>query len=342
MTDELEGIHLDALNDALHAHIEGFEGIESMAAFEAGQSNPTYLITTSGKKYVLRRKPSGELLPSAHAVDREYRVMSALAQASFPVPKMYLYAEQSDAVDTPFFVMAFVEGRVFDNVQMPQLTPDERKQVFKAMVQTMAQLHAIVPEAVGLGDYGKQGNYFARQIGRWSKQYKASETDTIPEMDKLIDWLPQNIPADDETRVIHGDFGMHNLMFHPTEPRIVAVLDWELSTLGHPIADLTYNMLPWYTPSLPERPSFQGLDLAAHGIPTFEAYMNRYCELTGRAPIANPAFYRAYNLFRFAAIAQGIVARAIQGNASNPRAMEMRQVVAPLAQLGWMEAEKAK
>ncbi|MDQ7035111.1 MAG: phosphotransferase family protein [Anaerolineae bacterium] len=226
MANELEGIHLEVLNDYLHAHIDGFEGIQHMAAFEAGQSNPTYVIQTSGKKYVLRRKPSGQLLPSAHAVDREFRVMSGLAKANFPVPKMYLYAAESDAVETPFFVMDFVEGRVFDNVQMPQLTPDERKQVFEAMVQTMAKLHAIVPDDVGLGDFGKQGNYFTRQIGRWSKQYKASETDKIPEMDKLIDWLPQNIPADDETRVIHGDFGMHNLMFHPTEARIVAVLDW--------------------------------------------------------------------------------------------------------------------
>jgi aminoglycoside phosphotransferase (APT) family kinase protein len=341
MTTPLEGINLTALNDYLHAHIDGFEGIQTMETLSAGQSNPTYRITTSGKKYVLRRKPSGQLLPSAHAVDREYQVMSALAKVNFPVPTMYLYAEEPDIVETPFFVMGFVEGRVFWNVQMPDLTPDERKPIFEAMAQTMAKLHAIVPEDVGLGDFGKQGNYFVRQIGRWSKQYKASETETIPEMDKLIDWLPQNIPADDETRVIHGDFGMHNLMFHPTEPRIVAVLDWELSTLGHPIADLTYNMLPWYPPSLKERPSFLGLDLQAHGIPAFEDYMNRYCELTGREAITNPAFYRAYNLFRFAAIAQGIVARAIQGNASNPRAIEMKQVVAPLAQLGWMEAQKA-
>jgi aminoglycoside phosphotransferase (APT) family kinase protein len=341
MTTPLEGIHLTALNDYLHAHIDSFEGIQTMEAFEAGQSNPTYVIQTSGKKYVLRRKPWGQLLPSAHAVDREYQVMSALAKVNFPVPPMYLYAEETAAVDTPFYVMGFVEGRIFTNVQMPDLTPDERKPIFEAMVQTMAKLHALVPEAIGLGNFGKQGNYFVRQIGRWSKQYKASETETIPEMDKLIDWLPQNIPADDETRVIHGDFGMHNLMFHPTEPRIVAVLDWELSTLGHPIADLTYNMLPWYTPSLKERPSFQGLDLQAHGIPAFEAYMNRYCELTGREPITNPAFYRAYNLFRFAAIAQGIVARALQGNASNARAIEMKEVVAPLAQRGWMEAQKA-
>ena len=337
----MTAINTEKLNDYLKEHIPDFEGIESIEAFEAGQSNPTYRIKTSGKKYVLRRKPSGDLLPSAHAVDREFRVMSGLAKADFPVPEMYLYAEEPDVVETPFFVMSFVEGRVFDNVTMPDLTPDERRPIFDAMLETMAKLHAIVPEDVGLGDFGRQGNYFARQIRRWSKQYQASETDEITEMNRLIDWLPENIPADDETRVIHGDFGMHNLMFHPTQPRIVAVLDWELSTLGHPIADLTYNMLPWYTPSLAERPSFAGLALAAHGIPEFDDYMNRYCELTGREPIENPAFYRAYNLFRFAAIAQGIVARAIQGNASNPRAMEMRQVVAPLAQLGWVEAQKA-
>ena len=340
--NDLDGINPQALEDYLHAHIEGFSGPLTIEAFEAGQSNPTYRLTTPTDKYVLRRKPSGKLLPSAHAVDREYRVMSALYPTGFPVAKTYLYAEEPEAVETPFYVMDFVEGRVFWNTRLPQLSPKERGEVFDAMVATMAQLHAIDPQAVGLEDYGKQGNYFTRQIGRWSKQYKASETEAIEPMDKLIDWLPTAIPEDDETRVIHGDFGMHNLMFHPIQQRIVAVLDWELSTLGHPIADLTYNMLPWYSPHVEGvMASFQGLDLRAHGVPSFEEYLSRYCERTGRAPIENPGFYRAYNLFRIAAILQGIVARALQGNASNPRALEMRNFVRPLAEMGWKEAQQA-
>ena len=338
-----DGINHDALHAYLSQHIPDFEGELTINAFAAGQSNPTYLLETPTKKYVLRRKPSGKLLPSAHAVDREYRVMTALGKTGFPVPKTYLYAEEPEIVETPFFVMDFVEGRVFFNTRMPELEPDERRQMFEAINRTMAQLHAIDPESVGLGDYGKQGNYFTRQIGRWSKQYKASETDDIPEMDNLIAWLPDNIPVDDtETRVIHGDFGLHNLMFHPTEPRIVAVLDWELSTLGHPIADLTYNMMPWYAPHVENvMVSFQGLDLEAHGVPAFEEYMTRYCERTGRDPIEKPDFFKAYNLFRLAAIAQGIVARAIQGNASNPQAMQLRQFVRPLAELGWQFAKSA-
>jgi aminoglycoside phosphotransferase (APT) family kinase protein len=344
MTDQAmtTGLNPDALEAYLHEHVDGFQGPLEIHAFEAGQSNPTYKLETPGHTYVLRRKPDGKLLPSAHAVDREYRVMHALGQTDFPVPRMYLYAEEPDVVATPFYIMDFVVGRVFWNARLPDLTPEQRRDVFDAMNETMAKLHAIAPADVGLEDYGKSGNYFARQIGRWSKQYKASETESIEAMDKLIAWLPENIPADDETRIIHGDFGMHNLMFHPTETRIVAVLDWELSTLGHPIADLTYNMLPWYGPHVEGiMASFEGLDLTAHGVPSFDEYVNRYCEISGRPPLENPGFYRAYNLFRIAAILQGIVGRALQGNASNPNALQMRPYVHPLAERGWQEAQSA-
>ncbi len=339
-----QGIDVDLLTAFLTEKIDGFTGPLTVEPFEAGQSNPTYRLTTPDKNYVLRRKPSGKLLPSAHAVDREYRVMTAVGSVGFPVPKTYVYADDFDGVDTPFFVMDFVPGRVMWKTDMPDLSPDERRNAFESILQTMAQLHTIEPDAVGLDTFGKKGNYFARQIGRWTKQYKASETENIPAMDRLIDWLPDNTPDTEETRVIHGDMGLHNLMFHPTEPKIAAVLDWELSTLGHPFADLTYNMMPWYMPKVDGdvMGSFQGLDYEAHGIPTFDAYISRYCALTGRDPITNPGFYMAFNTFRLAAIAQGIVARAMQGNASNPRAMEMKKYVAPLAELGWYHAQNSR
>jgi aminoglycoside phosphotransferase (APT) family kinase protein len=330
------------LHEYLGDSIEGYEGPLTVKQFEGGQSNPTYMLVTPKRKYVMRRKPPGKLLKSAHAVDREFRVMSALNKVDFPVPTAHVLCEDESVAGTIFFVMSYVPGRVFWDPTMPDLNNAERAAVFDSVNETIAKLHQVDYRAIGLEDFGRPGNYFARQISRWSKQYQLSETETVEEMDQLIEWLPTSIPGDDETCLIHGDYSFHNILIHPTEPKVAAVLDWELSTTGHPLGDLTYNTMAWYRPKLSDgRGSFEGVDLKALGIPSFDEYVTRYCERTGRKPIENVAWYRAYNLFRSAAIAQGILGRVRDGTAAAANATELGATIRPMAQAAWKEAKAA-
>jgi aminoglycoside phosphotransferase (APT) family kinase protein len=287
---------------------------------------------------VLRRKPPGKLLPSAHAVDREFRVISALAGA-FPVPRALLLCEDETVIGTPFYLMEYVEGRIFWDPTLPGHTPRERAAIFDEMNRVLALLHSVDYAARGLGDYGKPGNYFSRQIDRWTRQYRASETETIEAMDRLIEWLPQNIPPGDETCLVHGDYRLDNLIFHPDAPEIVAVLDWELSTLGHPLADFAYHLMSWRLPP-GVFPGLAGRDLNSLGIPTESEYVEEYCHRTGRTRIDNLDFYLAYNLFRLAGILQGIMGRVRDGTASSARAEEMGKLARPLAELGWQHIKK--
>jgi aminoglycoside phosphotransferase (APT) family kinase protein len=327
----------------LRAKLPGYRGPLVVRQFDGGQSNPTYLLQTPARKYVLRRKPSGVLLKSAHAVDREFRVLSALARQGFPVPEPLLLCEDDAIIGTMFYVMAHVEGRIFWDCAMPDLAATERAAIFDSVNQTLATLHRFDPAGVGLQDFGRPGNYFARQINRWSQQYELTKTADIVEMDKLIAWLPSAMPADDGLgRITHGDYSFHNVLIHPTEPRVVAVIDWELSTIGHPLGDLTYHMMEWYRPPGTDlRGTLKGRDLGALGIPSFEEYAATYCERTGFALGENWAFYRAYNLFRVAAIIQGVVQRSQNGNASASNASELAARILPLAQAGWREACEA-
>jgi aminoglycoside phosphotransferase (APT) family kinase protein len=329
-----------ALERWMAEHVEGFKGPLTVEQFKGGQSNPTYKLSTPGAQYVLRRKPPGKLLPSAHAVDREYRVMKALGEQGFPAPHMFGLCEDESVIGTAFYIMDFVAGRIFWDPYLPDLSPDQRGAIYDASNATLAQLHSIDHEAAGLGDYGKPGNYFERSIGRWSKQYKAAETETVAAMDKLIEWLPEHAPAQERTSVVHGDYRLDNMIFHPTEPRVIAVLDWELSTLGDPLADFTYQLMQWRTPK-DIRNGFLGQDLKAMGIPTEEEYVKAYCERTGRDGIPKLDFYFAYNIFRLTSIVQGVYARSLQGNASNEKAKEMGALVKPMAEYAWSIAEGA-
>jgi aminoglycoside phosphotransferase (APT) family kinase protein len=328
-----------ALDAWLRERIPGYAGPLQVEQFKGGQSNPTFLLITPGQRYVLRRKPPGKLLPSAHAIDREYRVMAALAATEVPVPTTYALCEDDGVIGTAFYVMEHVPGRILWDPALPGMTPPERAAIFDSMNAVIAALHQVDLPRVGLADYGKPGNFFARQIGRWTTQYRASETEPIEAMDRLIDWLPQNIPSADTTTLVHGDYRLDNLVFHATEPRVIAVLDWELSTLGHPMADFAYHALAWETPAGAMR-GLGGLELAALGIPTAQAYLERYCERTG-APMPTRAewdFYLAYNLFRGAAISQGILRRALDGSASSTHALEAGRRARAVAEAGWRRA----
>lgn len=329
-----------ALAAWMEDQITGFAGPLTVSQFKGGQSNPTYKLTTPDHAYVLRRKPPGKLLPSAHAVDREFEVMSKLGAAGFPAPRMHGLCMDRDVIGTEFYVMDFVAGRIFWDPLLPDLAKDDRAPIYDAANATLAHLHSIDHEAAGLGEYGKPGNYFQRQVGRWSKQYRAAETGTVEAMDKLIAWLPDAAPEQERTSVVHGDYRLDNMIFHPTEPRVIAVLDWELSTLGDPLADFTYQLMGWVMP--PEvRNGFLGVDIEALGIPSMETYVAAYCERTGRSSIPDLNFYFAYNIFRLASIVQGVYARSLQGNASNARAQEMGKAVEPLAQAAWGFAKAA-
>ena len=300
--------------------------------YEGGQSNPTYFLATGGTGYVLRRKPPGKLLPSAHLIEREYRVLSALAATDVPVPRPLLLCEDPSVIGTAFYVMEHVPGRVFADPRLPGLAPPERAAVYASMVDVLARLHRVDWQALGLADYGRPGNYFQRQIHRWTEQYRASETETIPAMERLIEWLPRHIPADDQTTIAHGDYRLANLLVHPTEPRVVAVLDWELSTLGHPLADLAYSAMAYRLP----RALFDGLadeDLGPLGIPSEDAYVADYCRRTGRMGIADWPFCLAFAMFRLAAIVQGIMGRVRAGTAAAANARERGALARPLADI---------
>ncbi len=323
----------------LKANVEGYKGPLEVQQFKGGQSNPTFKLVTPERKYVLRRKPPGKLLPSAHAVDREYRVIKALGQTDVPVAKAYALCEDDSVIGTAFYVMDCVEGRIFWDQRLPELNRDERGQIFDAMNRTIAALHSVDYNAVGLSDFGKAGDYFARQIARWSKQYKASETEHIPAMEKLIEWLPANIPPGDEVSVVHGDYRMDNMIFHPTEPRVVAVLDWELSTLGHPLGDFTYHLMSWRLAPDVFR-GIQGVDFAALGIPDEAEYCRRYCQRTGRDGIPHLEFYMAYNMFRIAGILQGIMGRVKDGTAASQHAIESGKRAKPIAEIAWAVVER--
>jgi len=331
-----------ALERYLGGRIEGFSGPLSAEQFRGGQSNPTYLLRAGNARYVLRAKPgpAAKLLPSAHAVEREFRVITALGRAGIPVPRTYCLCEDESVVGRSFFVMEYVEGRVLWDQSLPGMTSSERGAIYDEMNRVIAALHELDYRAAGLADYGKPGNYFERQIARWSRQYRASETEKVADMDRLIEWLPENIPPGDETAVVHGDYRMDNLVFHPREPRILAILDWELSTLGHPLADFSYHCMSWHIPPGKFR-GIAGLDLEALGIPGEAQYIAAYCARTGRERIEHWDFYLAYNLFRIAAILQGIMKRALEGTAASAEALDAGRRAGPLAELGWKYAEKS-
>lgn len=329
-----------ALQRYLEAQVEGFRGPMEVSRFAGGQSNPTFQITATSGRYVLRKKPAGVLLPSAHAVDREFRAISALYPTEVPVARPYCLCEDVEVIGTPFYVMGFVEGRVLWDPTLPGMTPAQRGAIFDEMNRVIAALHRIDYRAVGLDTFGKPDQYVERQIARWVKQYRASETETIAAMEQLIAWLPQNIPPGSESSISHGDFRLDNLIFHPSEPRILAVLDWELSTIGHPLADFAYHAMVWRL----EPHEFRGLaghDLAALGIPDEAQYLRRYCERTGRGAVMRDTFdfYVAFNLFRLAAICQGILKRALDGTAASEQALENGRRARPIAAAGWRQVQ---
>ncbi len=324
--------------------VDGFEGPMTVNEFKGGQSNPTYQLVTPNRKYVMRRKPPGTLLPSAHAVDREYRVITALYSIGYPVPRTYLLCEDESVAGTMFYIMDCVDGRIYWDPDIQGIGRDERAAIYDAMNDTIARLHNVDYKALGLEDFGRPGNYFARQISRWSKQYVASESETIVEMNKLMEWLPDNIPEDDSTSIVHGDYRLDNMILHPTEPKVIAVLDWELSTIGHPLADFTYHMMQWRMPAggtSSGTATIADLDIAALGIPGEKEYADAYCRRTGRESIANMDYYMAYNFFRLAGILQGIVGRVRDGTAASEHAAANADAVRPLAERAWTFAQAA-
>jgi aminoglycoside phosphotransferase (APT) family kinase protein len=343
-------IDTQALERYLQAHLRGYQGPLQIEKFKGGQSNPTYKLVTPERSYVMRSKPGpvAKLLPSAHAIEREYRVMSALHGSAVPVPQMHLLCEDESVIGRAFFIMEFMQGRVLWDQSLPGMSRDERAALYDEMNRVIAALHQVDVKAIGLADYGKPGSYFERQIARWSKQYVASITQPIEAMDRLMEWLPAHMPASarDESQVsiVHGDYRLDNLMFHPTEPRAIAVLDWELSTLGHPLADFSYHCMSWHIPQA-TFPGIGGLDLASLGIPLEADYLRRYCERTGRQDVASVEadwnFYLAYNLFRAAGISQGIAKRVENGTASSAEARKVAASARPLAEMAWQFAQRA-
>ena len=322
--------------------IEGFQTPLEVRQFKGGQSNPTYKLITPNRTYVLRRKPPGKLLPSAHAVDREYRIISALYPTGFPVAKPYLLCEDESVIGTMFYVMDCVEGRIYWGPMLPDQTPQQRTKIYDAMNETFARLHNMDWENLGLQDYGKPGNYVARQTARWTKQYKASETERIDEMEKLIEWLPQHLPTDARDSIVHGDYRLDNMILHPTEPKVIAVLDWELCTIGDPMADFTYHLMQWQMPGgVSSGGSVLDADFKALGIPDKDEYTAMYCRRTHRDQMPNMDYYAAYNFFRLAGILQGIVGRVRDGTAANADAAQNAAGVRPLAERAWHFAQRA-
>jgi len=346
-TSEIREQHLfdvAALKTYMQENVAGFGQDFEIRQFLFGQSNPTFVIHDGKKRYVMRKKPPGKLLPSAHAVDREYRIISALNETDVPVARTYALCTDGAVIGTPFYVMDFVEGRVF-RLPVGDDFKDaaERRTVFFSMNETLAKIHMVDWQALGLEDFGKAGNYMARQIGRWSKQYAATQTDQIESMDNLIKWLPEHIPDDDRTTIVHGDFRLENLIIHPTEPRVAAVLDWEISTLGHPLADLAYNCMGYHLPDIGrEDLTLQGRDLEEMGIPEEAEYVEAYCRRTGSGKPENWAFFLAFSVFRLAAIVQGVYKRGLDGNASSETATTYSAYARLLANAGWDIIENSK
>lgn len=334
--------HLDEarLAEWMRANVQGFEGPLAQAKFKGGQSNPTYRLDSSSGSYVLRRKPFGKLLPSAHAVDREFRVQSGLHSVGFPVARQYGLCTDEEVIGSMFYVMDMVDGRTIWNGSMPGSAPQERRAVYDEMVDVLAQLHGVDLAEAGLEDYGKPGNYFGRQVGRWSKQYKLSETDHLEPMERLIEYLPATLPEQTRTSVVHGDYRIDNMIFAHGRPEVLAVLDWELSTLGDPLADFTYFCLAWVTDN-GGRSGVADLDRAELGIPELDEVVERYCQATGRGSVPDMNWYFAYNFFRLAGIMQGIKKRVIDGTASSAHARAMSERVQPLADIAWDFAKKA-
>ncbi len=337
--DDRNKFDRNRLEEYMKKHVVDFSGSLSVQQFKGGQSNPTYKLIAQERQYVLRRKPPGKLLPSAHAVDREFKVISALQGTGVPVPKTYCLCEDNDVIGTMFYIMEYVEGRVLWDQTLPDLDKKSRFSIYDELNRVISQLHSLDYTKIGLESFGKPGNYIARQISRWTKQYRASETEHIEAMENLMAWLPDNIPADDQHAIVHGDFRLDNTIFHPTKPRMLAILDWELSTLGHPLADFAYHCMYWRL----TKDQFRGVggeDLKSLGIPEEEEYVRMYCERTGRTNITNWDFYTAYNMFRLAAICQGIMGRVKDGTASNKHAEEQGKKAKPLAEAGWAQAQK--
>ena len=341
---ERQRFDLGALEAHLRAHIDGFSGPMVIEQFKGGQSNPTFKLVTPNKSYVLRSKPGpkAKLLPSAHAIEREYRVMQGLHGSDVPVAKMHTLCEDESVIGRAFYVMDCVDGRVLWDPHLPGMRPTERAAIFDELNRVMCALHSVDFTAVGLSDYGRHEGYLARQIARWSKQYRASETESIAAMDALIEWLPAHIPPGEETCIVHGDYRMDNVIFHPTEPRILAVLDWELSTLGHPLADFAYHCMTWYLPQGAGR-GMGGSDLTGTGIPRVQDYIQQYCERAGRGGgIEHFDFYMAYNMFRMAGILQGIMKRVVDGTAASAQAEAMGKSARSIAEQGWAVAQAIK
>lgn len=328
----------EKLRDWLDANVDDFRGPFRIEKFSGGQSNPTFKISAASGEYVLRRKPLGKLLPSAHAVDREFRVQRAIAKAGVPVARVHALCEDDDVIGSAFYVMDFVRGRVFWDPRLPELKPRERAAIFDSMNETIAAMHRVDPIAVGLTDFGRSGSYMSRQIARWTKQYLAAEIDPIPEMRALIEWLPAHQSDEDETRIVHGDYRLDNLLIHPLEPRVVAVLDWELSTLGDPMADFAYHAMAWHIPPDLFR-GLAGVNFDALGIPDEKSYLGKYCERTGRTDVKAWDFYIVYSMFRIAAILQGIAKRAVDGTAADADAGEVGSKAAPIAKMAWSLAQ---
>lgn len=334
MSSAVKLIDTEKLTEYLSTHIAGFAGPLTAEKFPGGQSNPTFLLSTPTAKYVLRRQPPGELLKGAHAVDREFRVISALKNTAVPVAHAYHLCEDRDVIGSMFYVMSFEAGRIFWNPALPELAAAERAPLFYELIRVMAALHNVDVTQVGLQDYGHPGNYFARQVGMWTKQYRAAETDTLPAMEKLLAWLPEHLPPEDgQVSLTHGDYRLDNLIFHPSEARIIAVLDWELSTLGHPLADLAYFCMCLRLPATGRISGLAHQDRAALGIPTEAELVAQYCSLRGLDKIEHWPFYLAFSFFRLAAIVQGVYKRALGGNASNENALQVGKMAGLLAQL---------
>ncbi len=337
-TTEIRQAHMfdtGALESYLLAHAPGFKGPLTVRQFKGGQSNPTFFLISPSGQYVMRKKPPGKLLPSAHQVEREYKAIAALGQTNVPVARAVALCEDAEVIGTAFYVMEHVSGRIFRDPTLPGMDPAERSAIYDAMNDVMARLHKVDYQAVGLGDFGKPGNYFDRQIGRWIKQYEAAQTEVVEPMNDLIAWLPKNIPADDSVSIAHGDYRLENSIFHPTEPRMIALLDWELATIGHPLADLAYNCMLYHY----ESPSMGSLLSAGAkgGIPSEADYVADYCRRTGRDGIAEWDFYLAFSMFRLASISQGVYKRGLDGNASSENATQYGSACRMLAECAWSQ-----